>query len=421
MELLRVVAPRGRDPRRRRRRRRLALGVRDARTRPRGHAARGRLPEPRAGGRGQSVRAGHGAAGLARGGAAPVTSSPCRRFASSRHAARRRRRRARRGARDVAGRDGRHRARIAPATSSAPTAPTARSAACSASRCTSARARYGGVQVVFRAPLWDAARRPPVRVVLRDDAGRARPVPPGRSRRPLGVRAGGAVRASADAPSSTTRGSSRRSARGRRRRPRSAHRAHRAVPLAGPAGRAVPRGRTFLVGDAAHRVTPRGGTGMNTALQSGYDLGWKLAMGAAGLGRPDLLDTLRERSVGSSPSTTSLRSTDPNGSRRPVVDELSVDLGGRVAHAWLPAASGHGLHARSRSDRAGRSSPGPTGTPGTLPARRQDAPVTVRELDAVTARTLGVRGDGALLVRPDGVPVRVSGRRRPAPPSSEVH
>src|SRR5262245_26006837 len=35
--------------------------------------------------------------------------------------------------------------------------------------------------------------------------------------------------------------------------------------------------RAFLVGDAAHRVTPRGGTGMNTAIHDGFDLGWKLA------------------------------------------------------------------------------------------------------------------------------------------------
>jgi putative polyketide hydroxylase len=37
------------------------------------------------------------------------------------------------------------------------------------------------------------------------------------------------------------------------------------------------QGRAFLVGDAAHRITPRGGTGMNTAIHDGYDLGWKLA------------------------------------------------------------------------------------------------------------------------------------------------
>jgi putative polyketide hydroxylase len=35
--------------------------------------------------------------------------------------------------------------------------------------------------------------------------------------------------------------------------------------------------RCFLVGDAAHRMTPRGGTGMNTAVQDAFDLSWKLA------------------------------------------------------------------------------------------------------------------------------------------------
>ncbi|MBA2471235.1 MAG: FAD-dependent monooxygenase [Pseudonocardiales bacterium] len=33
---------------------------------------------------------------------------------------------------------------------------------------------------------------------------------------------------------------------------------------------------TFRIGDAAHRLTPRGGTRMNTAIHDGYDLGWKL-------------------------------------------------------------------------------------------------------------------------------------------------
>ena len=54
---------------------------------------------------------------------------------------------------------------------------------------------------------------------------------------------------------------------------------------------------------------------------------------------PDLLDTYEaERRVVAEHNLA--RSTDPNGSRRPVVDELSVDLGGRLAHAWLPSASG---------------------------------------------------------------------------------
>jgi len=34
----------------------------------------------------------------------------------------------------------------------------------------------------------------------------------------------------------------------------------------------VAQSTAFLVGDAAHRVTPRGGTGLNTAIHDGYDL-----------------------------------------------------------------------------------------------------------------------------------------------------
>jgi putative polyketide hydroxylase len=37
------------------------------------------------------------------------------------------------------------------------------------------------------------------------------------------------------------------------------------------------QGRGFLAADAAHRMAPRGGAGMNTAIQDSFDLGWKLA------------------------------------------------------------------------------------------------------------------------------------------------
>ena len=50
-------------------------------------------------------------------------------------------------------------------------------------------------------------------------------------------------------------------------------------------------GAVFLAGDAAHRVTPRGGTGLNLALHDGYDLGWKLAWVLRGWAPPALLDT----------------------------------------------------------------------------------------------------------------------------------
>ena len=40
-------------------------------------------------------------------------------------------------------------------------------------------------------------------------------------------------------------------------------------------------GRAFLVGDAAHAHSPAGGQGMNTGIQDGLNLGWKLAFAAA--------------------------------------------------------------------------------------------------------------------------------------------
>ena len=45
-------------------------------------------------------------------------------------------------------------------------------------------------------------------------------------------------------------------------------------------------GEVFLVGDAAHRTTPRGATGMNTGIADGHNLGWKLAWVARGWAGP---------------------------------------------------------------------------------------------------------------------------------------
>ena len=158
-------------------------------------------------------------------------------------------------------------------------------------------------------------------------------------------------------------------------------------------------GRVFLVGDAAHRMTPRGGTGMNTAIQDAFDIGWKLAWVHHGWADDDLLDTYEpdRRPVGLHNVD---RTADPDGARRPTEEALPWDLNGRLPHVWLERAGervstldliGDGITVFAAPD-------------ALEPPALTGPPVRVERVDAATAAALGLTADGALTVRPDGRP-----------------
>jgi putative polyketide hydroxylase len=171
----------------------------------------------------------------------------------------------------------------------------------------------------------------------------------------------------------------------------------------------------FLIGDAAHRVTPRGGTGMNTAIADGHDLGWKLGWVLNGWADENLLDTYEaERRPVASHNLQ--RSVDERGSYRDTIDEIHVDLGGRIAHLWVETEDGR----MSTLDLVGDALTLFTGTDTEPPAEASasadgSAPVTVCRLPAVTARALGIPPGGSLLVRPSGVPARPATEAARAP------
>ncbi|MFN2607501.1 MAG: FAD-dependent monooxygenase [Acidimicrobiales bacterium] len=161
-------------------------------------------------------------------------------------------------------------------------------------------------------------------------------------------------------------------------------------------------GRGFLVGDAAHRMTPRGGTGMNTGIQDAFDLGWKLAWVLHGWAPPRLLDTYESerRPIG---VHNVGRSAEAGGARRTTDEAMRWDLDGRLLHCWLDR-DGRRV---STIDLIGDALTLFTAAEG---ARWADvigqmgfaAPTDIVVTDTAAAVGLGVAPTGGVLVRPDG-------------------
>jgi putative polyketide hydroxylase len=173
-----------------------------------------------------------------------------------------------------------------------------------------------------------------------------------------------------------------------------------AFSFAAQVARRYREGRAFLAGDAAQRVTPRGGMGMNTAVAEGHDLGWKLAWVLRGWAGPDLLDTYEAewRPVG---ARRTARSAVP-GPEASGAEALAEDLNGRLPHAWLS----HGEGRSSTLDLLGPGLTLLTGPDGrgwseAAKATATPFPLEVAVLDRPAAHAVGIGPGGAVLVRPD--------------------
>jgi len=89
---------------------------------------------------------------------------------------------------------------------------------------------------------------------------------------------------------------------------------------------------------------------------------------------------------------------------REAAEELHADLGGRIPHVWLPDGDGGRVSTLDLLGPGLTLFTGPEAGASRCSTAPAPVPVDRRELSAITARAMGIRGGGALLARPDGTP-----------------
>ncbi|WP_458114465.1 FAD-dependent monooxygenase [Arthrobacter sp. R1-13] len=162
-------------------------------------------------------------------------------------------------------------------------------------------------------------------------------------------------------------------------------------------------GRVCLVGDAAHTVAPRGGTGLNSAIQDSFNLAWRLGWAIAGWADSRLMLEGYERERQPLAVRDASIASMPVGLVRDMHEELNLERGGRISHHWIDSSKskstldlvGAGITVFSTSKKAQYK-------------RTRSAPHGWAEIDPSTARKLGLDVGDELLTRPDGVVMEVN-------------
>jgi 2-polyprenyl-6-methoxyphenol hydroxylase-like FAD-dependent oxidoreductase len=193
--------------------------------------------------------------------------------------------------------------------------------------------------------------------------------------------------------------------------------------MAGQVATALRNGPGFVVGDAAHRTTPMGGIGMNTAIHAAHNLGWKLAWVLRGWAGEALLDSYAAERlpVGRSNVERSLcleHEARPAGLHRDLgmrytsaVLDPGPGSGGRAPHAWLRNGAGM-VSTIDLFDGRLTVLTGPAGAPwrqATAGLAATGLPITAVAIgtdlvpvDDAFAERYRLPDAGAVLVRPDG-------------------